>query len=229
VLKALYHVPDPYSHEVDVVVQHQTSIGWDQFCRGRIATTWILTQNRLTNQSNGKSILTKLLALKFRLMPERWIKRNDDIHGNSTLINERHCKIFLHPRVQHLYDNKKYLPAHDQQILDQPIDEIFDKNPMQIEKWLSTNESYLLQSLKCENSRTKTKTHNITKFFPVIRTNRNHTQTAGPQLETKQQGASLSTVNSSSSHTQTIKPNIQTPPDPKLDNNPRRKNDLRPP
>jgi hypothetical protein len=229
VLKALYHVPDPHSHEVDVVVQHQTSIGWDQFCRGRIAATWILTQNRLTSNSNGKSILTKLLALIFSIMHERWMKRNEDLHGNNTVINERQCKIFLHPRVQHLYDNKKYLPAHDQQILDQPIDEIFDKNPMQIEKWLSTNESYLLQSLKRENSRTKTKTHNITKFFPVIRTNRNHTQTAGPQLETKQQGASLSTVNSSSSHTQTIKPNIQTPPDPKLDNNPRRKNDLRPP
>jgi hypothetical protein len=170
VLLHMYQIPGPQHQSVLLVEAHQSAIGWDHFLRGRIASTWTSTQNKLQKSNTGTNTMSKVLSHIFQTMHEFWIKRNQDTHGNSnTTIRDRHCQTFLVPRVNHLYNNKQMLPAHDQQILETPIEEFLKSEPQVIARWLQTNEEYLQASIRRENNRIKTKTQNITKYFPVTR------------------------------------------------------------
>jgi hypothetical protein len=58
---------------------------------------------------------------------------------------------------------------HDQQIFDMTLPERLQQPYHTTEKWLNTNEEYLLRSISRETMRLKNKNHNITKFFCVTK------------------------------------------------------------
>jgi hypothetical protein len=170
VLRAMYGSSTPHTKDVQMVVNQQSAIGWGQFIRGRIALSWTTVQNKLSRKRDGSKILTKVMTHIFSSMYDTWTKRNNDIHGKDPSIQERYFQTFTVPRVIHLLNQKSLLPAHDQLILDFDSHEFLNQSHKSIEKWLDTNEAYLLQSIQRENSRLKDKNHNITKYFPVQRT-----------------------------------------------------------
>jgi hypothetical protein len=126
--------------------------------------SWVTTQNRLTTQTDGQAIITKVLSHIFSTMFAKWMNRNDDIHGNCTLITDRHFQAFSAPRVRHLLDQKHLISAHYRQTLDFETKE----SHKTIENWLATNERYLLEAIKREHSRQTSKLHKTTRFFPVL-------------------------------------------------------------
>jgi hypothetical protein len=169
VLMALYGRMGPHHYKVSQVFENQQVIGWDHFLRGRLTKSWTETQNKLQQSTQGTQTLCKIISYIFNIMHTKWIYRNNEIHGNDTTIKERYRDTILIPRVTHLYNHRHLLPTHDKQILDTPLDTFIQQDPITIERWLKTNEEYIKQSIKRESARIKTKNHNITKFFPVIR------------------------------------------------------------
>jgi hypothetical protein len=165
VLRATSCVADPFTQEASLVAHHQQMIGWDQFLRGRIAKTWVTTQNQLTNQTDGHKTLNKILQHIFNIMYKKWIRRITAIHGNDTMINERKFQTFLVPRMDYLLDKKRLLPAQDQQILDFDRTDFLNQPHTTVEKWLDTNKIFLLQAIDREHTRQKEGNNSITKYF----------------------------------------------------------------
>jgi hypothetical protein len=121
ILQAVYDQPWVHTSYQEALYQYQTEIGWSQFLRGRITKEWARQQDYLSKQTNGTSIMTKVLTHIFLVMHDAWLYRNQQWHGCDPLIQKRHFDSFIKPRVIFLYGKKHLLNAHDQQIMDVPL------------------------------------------------------------------------------------------------------------
>jgi hypothetical protein len=165
---AIYSTPTNNVPELRNLFE-QSRIGWSQFIRGRIGTQWVVVHNSLTNTTDGKSIFGKVIS-HILITHELWKQRNDDIHGQDPAIRLRHFNTFIVPRINILYSQKQLLPAHDQLILGTSLKELLLQPHHMVEKWVQTNEAYLLQSISRETKRLTTQNHNLTSFFTVTHT-----------------------------------------------------------
>jgi hypothetical protein len=163
-LSAMYSNSEPSHPDLLDLCHQQSQIGWTQFLRGRISKLWIKKHNDLTKSNTGKEIMTKVVVHMFLTFHALWKYRNEEIHGRYPSICARHFKTFIAPRVEMLYGKKHLLPAHDHNILDLSLDKRLNQPILTVERWLQTNESYLLQSISRETIGLSTKTHNITSF-----------------------------------------------------------------
>jgi hypothetical protein len=164
---AIFSTPTVTAQYLSELCNQQKQIGWDQFVRGRISNLWVHQQNNPTQNNNGAQLMTKVLTYIIFTLHNLWTKRNDNIHGNDPLIQESQFTTFIAPRVKLLYSQKHLLPVGDQNILDLPITVLLKQTNQSLEKWLQTNEAYLMQSITRETKRLSENTHTITSFFPI--------------------------------------------------------------
>lgn len=78
---------DPFLHLVKLAYQHQTTISWSNFLRGRYASTWLCAhdhykrERHLHNQYSTTHLAPNLVLQLWNFSLTVWQQRNTDVHG----------------------------------------------------------------------------------------------------------------------------------------------------
>ena len=92
-------------------IQDQTSIGWDNLLRGKIATSWTATQNLYTPGRNMKFWKKKLLTNLIHTSDYIWEIRNLFTFGTTeTKLSKKQKQ--LEPHITKLYTHYKTTTQH---------------------------------------------------------------------------------------------------------------------
>ena len=108
-------VPESVSH----ITEAQTSIGWEQLLKGRLAKEWMEYQkqhlgDRATRKNNANTWATDIITSIFRQWLELWKLRNGDRHGRDYKTQAEAAKKQAVRELEQLYEYKgNVMPQHD--------------------------------------------------------------------------------------------------------------------
>jgi hypothetical protein len=90
ILQTIFEQPWVPTAKQQVLCDQQTTICWSHFLRGRISHEWVTYQESGTHSSNGRSIMSKVIAHIFILFHDVWLHQSQQWHGNDPVIQDRH-------------------------------------------------------------------------------------------------------------------------------------------
>ena len=124
------YTADPYLHTLQQAYADQTSIGWDNLLRGRLATKWLTSHDHYVNlrhQSHKYSstrIAPSLVQALWNFSASLWKQRNEDIYGATLKDVQQKQRQLLLPKIQQAYHTQDRLPPMDRQMLfSTPLDQ----------------------------------------------------------------------------------------------------------
>ena len=101
----------PIHHSLLQNIQDQTSIGWDNLLRGKIATSWTTTQKLYTPGKNMKLLKKKLIINLIHMSNYIWESRNKMNFGTTETKLSKQQKQ-LEPLITKLYTHYKKTTQH---------------------------------------------------------------------------------------------------------------------
>ena len=159
--------------DIDKAIDEQNEIGWGNFTRGRMASTWETIQDcrYKTNKSKEKHMevnqwATSLISTMWEGLLQSWESRNDDQHGRDEATKTTRERTILKQKVRRIYEMLPQLEKEDQRFFTLTEDEWEMKTNKEIQDWLTVAEPLTNEGITRANQHA----HNqslITSFFEV--------------------------------------------------------------
>ena len=152
-------------------LDEQNAIGWNNFYRGRIASSWnAVQQGHCKTRNNGKQDTTKwataIITTLWHGFLQLWEARKDDQHGRDSAQKQEKERTLLLQRTRTLYDQLDQFDREEKRFFTTPIAEWEQKPNKDIQDWL------LIAELLTEKSKSRAReraTHSqqplLTSFF----------------------------------------------------------------
>jgi hypothetical protein len=145
------------------LLQQQSSIGWSHWVKGKWASEWIYTFNRLTNSDTGHKWSTKVLQLLWTEYHQIWLTRNNKLHQPDNLFETKRQADMLNQTIRETYELEERLNAIDRKRLMRPLDKLLNSTHRQKHIWINNNTKQLRK--KAKECRKQTSSASITQYF----------------------------------------------------------------
>ena len=143
-----FPITRPLSHDphYDLLLSaftDQSQIGWNHFCRGRLALTWFIAHDfyaddrHLPSQHYSKNLGPKLIRALWNYSLNTWNHRNSYHFGNTIAQQQQYQEQKVNDNIMLYYHQPHLVPSHTHSILYQlPIEELQQK-PLTFKKhWI---------------------------------------------------------------------------------------------
>ena len=138
------HTNDHYLQLLQQAHMDQSSIGWDNLLRGRIATKWLISHDhythlrRLPHCYSSSRISSSLVQALWDISTTLWTHRNTDIYGSTPQEAHHKQRQLLLPKIHQAYATQTQFSDSDQKMLfSTPLDEHLKLNTDSLLKWYS--------------------------------------------------------------------------------------------
>lgn len=170
------------------VIRQQTSIGWDQFIRGKVSKEWDKMQQYYA-KSNGyeeesKGWMTRLIRLLATESFKLWEIRNGNRHGTDDATKALATEAQTQRELRMLYLLKEKTLPQDHIFFRTTITEHMKEPTPVIRNWITRHKKLILKSVRTAGKQMQLKTRGLQKYFIRMNPIRSTTKKATRQTET---------------------------------------------
>jgi hypothetical protein len=161
------------------LVEHQSSIGWDQLIFGRWSTLWATHQSSYLQRqkihpirtNHGTGWTSHIMTLIWALCHNAWLDRNQVLHGHNST-NQKSCPTASRPvRIRSTYDLRNQCSQFVYNCWFYPsLEDHFSRvsDPTQLENWLALDEARILRHVNSRRNNLHTGQQHITEYITSL-------------------------------------------------------------
>ncbi len=150
-------------HDLHTALETQNTIGWDNFLRARLASTWQSCQPTSLTISSDKW-MTNVASWTAWLFHECWSTRNTLLFGTTTESRNNIQTIRLEAQIRDTYEACNQLnPTHRRHHQYTSLEHLLTSNPTILTLWLSQATHSILEHRKSINNGIQQQL--ITRYF----------------------------------------------------------------
>lgn len=159
------------SSQLKRTYREQTSIGWDQIAKGRIATSWSQfiyheiekENNRDEKYSSAETWGVSIIKETWKHILLLWTARNNTEHGTTPQEKTDKRKDKLVKEMEKVKQSRKVGNERDKNYIDTPIEELTSMTISQITAWIRN--SKLLQAMDTKKRNEECRMMNIQRYL----------------------------------------------------------------
>jgi hypothetical protein len=156
------------------LIDQQSSIGWDQFIRGKVGKAWGSIQNKYAKRydlvSESRHWQTKMVRLFANSSFRLWEIRNGCRHGIDAATLQIAKEEQAHREIRCLYMLRGQVLTQDRVLFRDTVELHLTETTAQLRAWITHNQKLIAHSAKLATIQTRLRIKRLQGFFPPYAT-----------------------------------------------------------